>query len=273
MLGIWCFKTQHKQRKKKTEEDGDISYVVTSTPGLIERLVGITLPVFQLHGLQVYIRKLGKGIVVNYIYDSNGGTYTVQLTSIQPTSIQPTRIQPTRIQPTSIQPTSTRITTISCTSTIQTTVEPQLVCRAGYVLYAGPGTPFFYRYENKCLSWEAARSLCVMEGTDLVVLDDQNLPGFGDLMNRIFQAGPRICPSAFGIWIGAKSTMKMEDLDSEYINGTKIPLNNPLWQDMPPNIFTRLCFQYNTDTQNMTKLKINTHPCTIDVAFVCQQRR
>ncbi|KAK3577720.1 hypothetical protein CHS0354_002933 [Potamilus streckersoni] len=196
----------------------------------------------------MYIRQLGKGVVIKYINDNNGGTFTDQTTS-----------------------TSTWSTTSArSTTTIQPTVEPRLDCKAGYVLYTGLGTPFCYRYDTKCLTWDEAQKVCQTEGTDLAVLDAQSLPGLGDIMNRIFQAGPRICPPSNGIWIGAMT--RVDDFVAEYIDGTTISSSNPLWQDGYPFIGNQ-CVQYNTDVNDQRKLRIVTQRCDFTSAIVCQQRR
>ncbi|KAL3890647.1 hypothetical protein ACJMK2_002928, partial [Sinanodonta woodiana] len=67
-----------------------------------------------------------------------------------------------------------------------TTASPQPRCSDGYTLYSGPGRSFFFRFSNIYRPWESAQRFCQIEHTQLLVLDNDSLSPFGDVLRQQF---------------------------------------------------------------------------------------
>ncbi|KAL3890649.1 hypothetical protein ACJMK2_002930, partial [Sinanodonta woodiana] len=68
------------------------------------------------------------------------------------------------------------------TETTIATANPQLICNTGYSLYSGPGRNFCYRYFTLRTTWDDAQMVCRMDNADLLILDDENLMPFSNIM-------------------------------------------------------------------------------------------
>ncbi|KAK3583163.1 hypothetical protein CHS0354_025677 [Potamilus streckersoni] len=189
-----------------------------------------------------------------------GTTTTLQLPAATSTTTAPQTVSTLSSTETRTTTTAGTTTTLQLPAATSTTTVPPSRCKNGYTFYSGPGNSFCFRLSDICATWDMARSVCQMEGGDLVVLDgDSLIPFTNSLRQFLLKINCDIPFVYFGAMIDDTGTAR-------YITGGTIPKDSPIWFQglgFEPN----KCVAAGNDDDNVVLLY---GPCNLRQGYACQ---